>query len=649
MASRARSVLLKSLLTLATAGPAFAARAEPPGRSSSQPPPRSSSMAEARAAAAKAPPTAFEAKCRALIKARGAKNESARLRETFAAQWAYVMTAYPEWATHVGYPGQNARWTDNSFDAIARREREMRCQLDLARGFDRAKLNGGEKLDHELFLRRAELAVEEQAFMDEYLAVSQLGGVHTDVAQVLEAMPKGTEAQYRDILARLKAAPAAIDQSLALLKEGVAKKVTPPKITLRDVPAQVAAMIAEKPLESPWLLPFKDIPPSIPAARAEELRAEAARIYVESVKPKLAEFREYLTEAYIPNARATIALKDLPDGEAWYAFRVKETTTTDLTPRRIHDIGLKEVARITGEMEKVLEEAKFKGTLDEFRKHLRTDKKFFHASAEDLIRGYRDIAKRADAELPKMFGKLPRLPYGVAPVPAYSEKSQPTAYYMGGSSESGRAGYFYANTYDLKSRPRWEMEALTLHEAVPGHHLQIALAQEMDAGPDFRKHDHYTAYVEGWGLYAESLGYEMGFYKDPYQRFGQLTYEMWRALRLVVDTGIHQLGWSREQAIDFMKKHLAKAEHDIVVEVDRYIVWPGQATAYKIGQLKIRELRDKAAAALGERFDVRKFHDAVLGRGSVPLNVLESLVDGYIRAEKGAEKGAGKNQKARRR
>ncbi|MCM2282973.1 MAG: DUF885 domain-containing protein, partial [Bdellovibrionaceae bacterium] len=312
----------------------------------------------------------------------------------------------------------------------------------------------------------------------------------------------------------------------------------------------------------------------------------------------------------------------------------RTTTTTNLTPQEIHEIGLKEVARLHQEMEKVAKESGFKGSQAEFQKYLRTDKKFFHSTAADLIREYRDIAKRADAELPKLFGRLPRLPYGIVPVPAYSEKSQPTAYYNGGSLEAGRAGLFFANTYDLKSRPRWEMEALTLHEAVPGHHLQIALAQEMEKGPEFRKHAGYTAYSEGWGLYAESLGYEMGFYKDPYQRFGQLTYEMWRALRLVVDTGLHHLGWSRQQAIDYMQKYLAKADHDIVVEVDRYIVWAGQATAYKVGQLKIRELREKSQSALGDQFDVRKFHDVILGSGALPLDVLETKVDAYIAVEK---------------
>jgi uncharacterized protein (DUF885 family) len=297
-------------------------------------------------------------------------------------------------------------------------------------------------------------------------------------------------------------------------------------------------------------------------------------------------------------------------------------------------LGLKEVARIDGEMKQLVKDIKFKGSYEDFQDFLKEDKQFYYKNPEDLLAGYRDIAKRVDPELIKLFGKLPRLPYGIVAVPAYSEKSQPTAYYNDGSIASGRAGYFYANTYDLKSRPKWEMEALTLHEAVPGHHLQIALASEMENVPEFRKYGFYTSYVEGWGLYAESLGAELGLYKDPYQKYGQLTYEMWRALRLVVDTGIHALGWEREQSIEYMLNNISKPKHDIVVEVDRYIVWPGQATAYKIGELKIKELRHKATDELGDKFDIRKFHDVVLAQGAIPLSVLEKNVDEYIKGEK---------------
>ncbi len=285
-------------------------------------------------------------------------------------------------------------------------------------------------------------------------------------------------------------------------------------------------------------------------------------------------------------------------------------------------------------MEKIMAETGFKGTFEEFTEFLRTDPQFYYTKAEDLLTGYRDIAKRIEPELPRLFGKLPRLPYGIKPVPEYAEKSAAGAYYQGGSVKGGRAGNFYANTYKLPARPKWEMECLTLHEAVPGHHLQISLSQEMEDGPEFRKHGFYTAYVEGWGLYAESLGAELGMYKDPYSRFGALTMEMWRAVRLVVDTGMHAMGWSRQQAIDYMMKNTGKEEHDSTVEIDRYIVWPGQALAYKIGQLKITELRQRAAGELGEVFDLRAFHDMILAHGALPLDVLESVTKDWIAAQK---------------
>jgi uncharacterized protein (DUF885 family) len=288
-------------------------------------------------------------------------------------------------------------------------------------------------------------------------------------------------------------------------------------------------------------------------------------------------------------------------------------------------------------MDGVREGSGFTGGFAEFMSFLRTDPRFFYERAEDLLTGYRDICKRADPELVRLFATLPRLPYGVVPVPAYAEKSQTTAYYEPGSPAAGRPGYFFANTYDLRARPKWEMEALALHEAVPGHHLQIALAQEMPGVPEFRKHGFYTAFIEGWGLYAEALGAEMGFYSDRYARFGQLTYEVWRAIRLVLDTGMHAFGWPRDKALAYFEENAGKAEHDIVVEVDRYIVWPGQALAYKIGELKIKELRARAASALGAAFDVRAFHDEVLGAGAVPLDLLESRLDSWIAARRPAQ------------
>jgi uncharacterized protein (DUF885 family) len=313
-----------------------------------------------------------------------------------------------------------------------------------------------------------------------------------------------------------------------------------------------------------------------------------------------------------------------------YVYNVKWHTTTAKTPQEIHEIGLAEVKRIRAEMDKVILASGFKGSYEDFKKFLRTGSQFYFKDAESLLTAYRDITKRADPELAHLFGRLPQTPYGVKPVPDAIAPSQTTAYYDPGSFVAGRPGYMFANTYRLDMRPKWEMEALSMHEAVPGHHIQVMIADELQSLPEFRKHSSYTAFVEGWALYSESLGEEMGFYHDPYSKFGQLTYEMWRAVRLVVDTGLHSMGWTRDRAIDFFRTNAAKTDQDIIVEVDRYIVWPGQALGYKMGQLKIRELRTNAERELGERFNIRQFHDVVLGQGAVPLDVLEQQAKAWM-------------------
>jgi uncharacterized protein (DUF885 family) len=565
---------------------------------------------------------------------KGQGSESERLQKLFGLTWDFVMHASPEFATFTGYPGLNDRWSDASFEAIEFGEAANRKILAALQSIDRSKLTPAEQVNYDLAQKRMERGLEGSKFPGELLAINQMGGVQQGIPQLLAVMPARTVKDYENIIARLRGVPRVIDQSMALLDKGLKSGVTPPKVTLRDLPAQVQNLLVDDPMKSPLLRAFQKFPDTIPAAEQERLKKEAAQAFTEQVVPAFRKLHGYLEKTYVPGARESIAMSAMPDGQAWYAHNVQAMTTTDLTPKQIHEIGLSEVKRIRGEMEKVIAGAGFKGSFEEFLTFLRTDPQFFYDKPEDLLAGYRDIAKRVDPELVKLFGKLPRQPYGVIPVPSYAEKSQTTAYYEQGSLAAGRPGYFNANTYDLKSRPKWEMEALTLHEAVPGHHLQIAIAQELEDIPEWRKYDDYTAFVEGWGLYAESLGEEMGFYKDPYSKFGQLTYEMWRAVRLVVDTGMHSMGWTRQQAIDYFKANAGKAEHDIVVEIDRYIVWPGQALAYKIGELKIKELRAYAQKELGDRFDVRAFHDQVLGNGSVPLDLLEANVKTWVAAQK---------------
>lgn len=569
-------------------------------------------------------PIDFEHACAKLAKARG--KDAERLQQLFKLDWERGLRESPEFATEIGDPRFNDQWTDNSLEAIARRKRELQAPLQVIASIKRDKLSAADQLNYDLFKRNYELAVEGARFPGEYFQITQLNGIQQDIARLLEVAPHRTVKDYEDLIARLNGVPTVVEQTIVLLKKGLAAGITPPRITLRDVPQQAKNQLESNPAKSAFLLHFQSFPPEISGADQARLRRAAEMALQEKILPAFTKLHEFLANEYVPGARETIAMSDLPDGKAWYELSARASTTTKLTPQQIHELGLSEVKRIRAEMDKVIAEVGFKGSFDEFLNFLRTDKQFSYTNAEDLLRGYRDICKRADPELARLFGTLPRLTYGVLPIPDYAAKSQTTAYYQPGSPKAGRPGYFYANTYAVETRLKWEMEALTLHEAVPGHHLQIALAQELGDVPDFRKHGHYTAFVEGWGLYAESLGTEMGFYKDPYANFGRLTYEMWRAIRLVVDTGMHSMGWTRQQAIDYFLANASKNEHDVTVEVDRYIVWPGQALAYKIGELKIKELRAYAMRELGEKFDVRQFHDQILGNAAVPLDVLESRI-----------------------
>jgi len=563
-------------------------------------------------------------------------NDTERLQKLFSDDWTWRMREYPEFATNVGYPGQNDRWTDMSLAAIERRKQHAHELIKNIKSINRANLSENDKLNYDLFLRRIQEDLDGQRFPSEYLAVNQMGGVQQDVPNTISSMPMFSVKDYENILARLHAAPLLIDQVIVLLNRGLEQQITPPAITLRDVPQQVENLINDDPLQSPFMRPFDKMPESFSSTDRQRLQSEALRIISQEVIPAYRKLHDFLTVAYLPKTRESIGLSALKDGKEWYAYNACVFTTTSMTPEEIHRLGLSEVQRIRSEMEAIIDEIGFKGGFEEFIEFLRNDPQFYYTSADSLLIGYRDICKRADPELAKLFGKLPRTPYGVIPVPQYAEQSQTTAYYNAGSLPAGRPGYFYANTYALNTRPKWEMEALTLHEAVPGHHLQISLAQELEGVPEFRKHEGYTAFVEGWALYAESLGEEMGFYTDPVSKFGQLTYEMWRAVRLVVDTGMHVMGWTRQEAIGFFKENSSKPEHDIVVEIDRYIVWPGQALAYKIGELKIKELRKFASTELGDAFNLRAFHDQVLGNGAVPLEVLEKQIKTWVAEKKAA-------------
>lgn len=568
----------------------------------------------------------------AIVESRGKKSDAERVRELLDTSWEHSISEHPESATQFGYPGHNHRWTDMSVEAIARRKEDARLLLEAADSFDR-ELPPESQLDYSLLRKNLEWNVEGNQFPSEYLQYGAFGGPESRLPQIVEITPAGTLDELEALQVRLESIPSVFEQTIILLKKGIEEGVTSPKAVVASARDRVGAQIVEHPMESPLLRPFQQLPAGLPEKDAQHMRERATKTYTDQILPSLKRLQKFIADTYAPACRESIAFTALPGGEEWYAHLVRRYTTTDLTPKEIHEVGLAEVERIRSDMEDAVTASGFNGSFDEFFTFLREDPQFYFDSADDLLRTYRDICKRADPELAKLFKTLPRLTYGVVPVPDYLEKTSPTAYYQPGSPQAGRPGYFYANTYDLSARPRWEMEALSLHEAVPGHHLQIALASEMEGVPDFRKHMFFTAYIEGWGLYSESLGDEMGFYKDPYSKFGQLTYEMWRAIRLVVDTGMHAFGFTRDQAIDFFKRNAGKAEHDIVVEVDRYIGFPGQALAYKIGELKLKELRSFATKELGARFDIRAFHDEILRRGALPLDILEDHVKKWVREQ----------------
>ncbi len=547
----------------------------------------------------------------------------------FDSEWEYQLREYPESATYEGDRRYNGRLTDMSLTALAQRQQHDREVLAKIEALDREALSPADRLNYDLFRRQYREAVEAQQYRDFLMPVTKLWGPQINFPALVRFTPFETAEDYAKYLQRLAAFPRYVEQIIALMRRGMQEGWMVPAIILRDVPAQIRAQY-ENPAEGVFMAPFRNFPERIDAAERRRLSAAGESAVAQHLVPAFRRFHEFFTQTYLPAAPQSVGAWQLPDGRGYYQFKVRQFTTTALTPQEIHDIGLREVARIRAEMLAIIDTVGFSGDFAAFVDFLRSDPQFYFTDPQMLLMSYRDICKRIDPELVKLFGRLPRTPYGVAEIPANEAPTSYTGYYQPPAGDLTRAGYFYANTYRLETRPKYEMEALTIHEAVPGHHLQIALAMELENLPKFRQQSSVTAFVEGWALYAESLGEALGLYQDPYSKFGQLTYEMWRACRLVVDTGMHYLKWTRQQAIDFMLENTAKTEHDIVSEVDRYIGWPGQALAYKIGELKIKELRRKTETALGERFHIREFHDRILENGAIPLDVLEGKIDEYI-------------------
>lgn len=521
----------------------------------------------------------------------------AALHALFDREWEWELTQDPLWASYLGDRRWNDQWPDLRSETLATRQVHRQAVLKELTGVPRDQLSPADRTNYDIFKYQYEATVEGYQYRYHLIRTSTLDGVQ-NTEQVIDSLRFQTVKDYDDWLARLDAFPAYVDQNISLMREGMKANVLLPKIIVQRVRAQVAELAAQTAEQSGYYRPFRSIAAGIPAADRDRLTKGGSERIRTRVQPAFARLH----------------------------------TTTDLSPQDIHALGLKEVARIRAEMEAIKTQVGFPGTLAEFFTYLRTDPKFFYSSGDELLNGYRNVAKRIDPELIKISRKLPRVPYGVIPVPDAIAPIMPTAYASGGAPDGSRPPYFFANLYKPGTRPKWEMMALTLHEAMPGHCLQISVAQELGDMPNFRRHAFFTAYVEGWGLYAESLGEEMGLYKDdPYSKFGQLTYEMWRAVRLVVDTGIHAMEWDRQRAIKYFIDNAAKTENDVTNEVDRYISYPGQALAYKVGELKIKELRARAQQALGAKFDLRDFNDVVLQTGAVPLGLLEQRVNAWIK------------------
>lgn len=546
--------------------------------------------------------------------------------------WEWQLDENPVRASMLGDRRANDRWGDNSLQAIERRYQEQREFLARLRAIDATTLIAPDQLNYDLFRRQLQNDIDAHKYRAFLMPVNQRGGVQS-LESIAENLPLSSTQDYEDWLARMASVSEVIEQTIALQEAGRKQGLMPPKILMQRIPKQIAAQLVENAEESPFYLAFENLPDSLSDAEQRRIRQTAKKIIDEKIVPAYRDFNNYFVNTYLPASRDSIGASSLPNGRSFYEFRTRLFTTTQMTPDEIHRLGLNEVSRIRAEMQQVIDELEFEGDFAAFLHFLRNDPQFYYDDPQALFDGYLAICKRIDPQLVKLFGKLPRMPYGLRAIPDNIAPDTTTAYYNRPAADGSRAGYYYVNLYRPEVRPKYEMEVLSVHEAMPGHHLQIALQMELTDLPNFRRYSGFTAFVEGWGLYSESLGYELGLYQDPYSKFGALTYEMWRAVRLVVDTGMHYKGWTRQQAIDFFKNNAAKKELDIINEIDRYIAWPGQALAYKIGQLKILELRKEAEQALADDFDVRAFHDQILGGGALPLEILETRMHRWLASE----------------
>jgi uncharacterized protein (DUF885 family) len=557
------------------------------------------------------------------------------LNAVFQDYWEDNLKHSPEFASTLGDKRYNDQISDYSVKAVNDGlAREQNFLMRLA-AIDPAGLSAQETISRELLLRTFADDQEAAEFKEWEMPVSQMSGIHTVYPRLVAQLGFTTVKDYDDWIARLHAVPKAFDQVTANMSIGMDDGRVPPKSLLEKALEQVKGLASQKPEESPLALPLKSFPAGIKAAERERIKAEMLDAIGKEVLPAYLRFARFLEVSYIPAGREQPGISALPDGAKYYQFLIRQRTTTDLTAEQIHQIGLDEVKRDEAEMLVIAQKLGF-ADLKSFRASLKANPKLHPASREALLAAYRGYLTPMQAKLPQLFGRLPKAAFEVVAVPDYLEKTSAPAYYEPGAPDGSRPGRLFIDNYDAADRNLYSVEVIAYHEGLPGHHLQISIAQELDGLPDFRKYSGYTAYAEGWGLYSERLGKDVGFYQDPYSDYGRLEGDIWRAIRLVVDTGVHSQHWTREQMVQYFHDHSAIDETSIQAEVDRYIAWPGQALAYKIGQLKILELRDRAKAALGDKFDLRAFHDQVLDSGALPLDVLSDRIDAWIASQKGA-------------
>jgi prolyl oligopeptidase len=561
------------------------------------------------------------------------ENPTGELSQLINEEWAFRLIENPTFATQTGDHRYNDRLPGMKETDFARREQALKDFLHRLGRIERSALSAAEQINYDFFERELSLQLRELAFGTHWIPITKMYGLLVSLPDIVLVTPFRTVEDYEMYLARLRGFAALADETVALMRAGIAKGVMPSRRALAGVVEGFRMHAGASPEASIFYQPILSLPASIEPSDRNRLCAAAREAIAQSIAPGYCKLADYIETEYLPAIPHDLDTPRLLGGDQYYAYCVNRYTSLDISPEAVHQTGLSEVARIRGEMDELMRSVGFTGSLRQFSDQLRADPKFFVDTPEQLMKEVAYLMKRIEGQLPALFKTLPRTPFGMREIPAYLAPTSTSAYYFLPAGDGTTAGFYYVNTYDLKSRPLYEYEALSLHEAVPGHHLQLALALELPNVPSFRKWGETTAFIEGWALYAERLGLEMGFYRDPYANFGRLVYEMWRAARLVVDTGLHAFGWTRQQAIDYLADNTALSLLNIENEVDRYIAWPGQAVAYKIGEIKIRELRRRAEETLGPRFDVRAFHDVLLLEGGIPLDVLEARVLQWIAAQ----------------